>query len=97
MPGAGPIFEHKGYTSTTGIQYVPALQRFIMGQWAYKPWGPWRLFHAQAGWGPSFYCPNFPAKWFENGGRRMWIVEAGNYRGPEGGYNFTVQQLELLV
>ena len=32
---AEPIFEHKGYTSMTGIQYVPAVKRFVLGQWAY--------------------------------------------------------------
>lgn len=132
---AGAVFEHKGYTSMTGIQYVPAVNRFVLGQWAYiamqgggdraapglappwpqqpryqqadrtmlclyeapKPWGPWRLFHAQPRWGPAFYNPNFPAKWFGRGGRTMWIVEGGNYRGPQGGYNFTVQELELIV
>ncbi len=133
---AKAVFEHQGYTSMTGMQYVPAVQRFVLGQWAYvamkgggdrtaacpaappwhgeakhetadqtmlclyeapKPWGPWRLFHAQPKWGPAFYNPNFPSKWFENGGRRLWIVEGGNYRGPAGGYNFTVQQLELIL
>jgi hypothetical protein len=120
----------------TGMQYIPAVKRFVMGQWAYvamkgggdriqaspapppwpdlpkhnqadqtmlclfeapKPWGPWRLFHAQPKWGPAFYNPNFPSKWFETRRRRMWIVESGNYRGPKGGYNFTVQQLELVL
>ena len=130
---ATAIFEHKGYTSMTGMQYVPAIKRFVLGQWAYvamhgggdqtqtssaappwprdykydqtmlllyeasKPWGPWRLFHAQPKWGPAFYNPNFPSKWFENGGKRMWIVEGGNYQGPPGGYNFTVQQLALIL
>jgi hypothetical protein len=60
-----------------------------------KPWGPWRLFHAETPWGPAFYNPNFPAKWFTDGGRKIWLVEGGNYRGG-GGYNFNVRQLELL-
>jgi len=135
VKAAAAIFEHKGYTSMTGIQYVPAAKRFVLGQWAYiamkgggdraeaslappwpqeprhqqadqtmlclyeapKPWGPWSLFHAQPRWGPAFYNPNFPAKWFEDGGRKMWVVEGGNYRGPSGGYNFTVQPLELIL
>ena len=134
---AAAIFEHKGYTGMTGMQYVPAAKRFALGQWSYvamkggggdwtkacpapppwpreekyekadqtmlclyeapKPWGPWRLFHAQPKWGPALYNPNFPSKWFENDGKKMWIVEGGNYRGPSGGYNFTVQQLELIL
>jgi hypothetical protein len=133
---ADAVFEHKGYTSMTGMQYVPAAKRFVLGQWAYvamqgggdrteacpaappwprearyenadqtmlclyeapKPWGPWRLFHAQPVWGPAYYNPSFPSKWFENAGKRLWIVEGGNYRGPAGGGNFTVQRLELLL
>jgi hypothetical protein len=132
---AGSIFEHKGYTSMTGIQYVPFLKRYIMGQWAYigvkgtfdrtelcpekypwgdnpahhvddatmlclyeslNPWGPWSWFHIQEKWGPSYYTPGFPSKWFENGGRKMWIVEGGNYRTPPG-YEFLVQQMEIMV
>jgi hypothetical protein len=131
---AAPIFEHMGYTGMTGIQYIPAVKRFVLAQWSYvsmrgggdrtgatnspppwpdepryrlvdqtmfclyeasKPWGPWRLFHAETPWGPAFYNPNFPAKWFTDGGRKMWLVEGGNYRGG-GGYNFNVRQLELL-
>jgi len=135
--GAASVFEHKGYTSMAGIQYVPAVKRFVLGQWAYismygegdhpehtlappwtpgprheqsdqtmlclyeaaKPWGPWRLFHSQVEWSPAFYNPSFPSKWFSGGGRRMWVVESGDYRGPERprGYNFTVQQLELVL
>jgi len=133
---AAAMFEYKGFTGMTGMQYVPAAKRFVLGQWSYvamkgggdrteacpaappwpkgekyeksdqtmlhlyeapKPWGPWRLFHAQTSWGPAYYNPNFPPKWFEDGGKKMWIVEGGNYRGPEGGYNFTVQQLELRL
>lgn len=134
---AGAMFEHRGYTGMTGVQYVPAVKRFVMGQWSFigvkdqfdrtelcpeawpwgqddpryhthdqtmlclyespHPWGPWRWFHVQGDWGPSFYAPNFPSKWFEEGGRRMWIVEAGNYRGSPRGYEFIVQQLELIL
>lgn len=130
---AGSIFEHKLHTSMTGIQYVPAIQRFVMGQWSYvamqgqgaaacedsalprpwpedaahgredqtmlclyeapRPWGPWKLIHAETPWGPSYYNPSFPAKWFEDGGKRLWIVQSGNYRGG-GGYQFITQQME---
>ncbi len=129
----GSIFEHKLHTSMTGIQYVPAIRRFLMGQWSYvamtgqgdracndptlprpwpedavhgradqtmlclyeapKPWGPWKLIHAQTSWGPSYYNPCFPAKWFEDGGKRLWIVQGGNYRGG-GGYQFITQPIE---
>ena len=134
---AGAIYTHKGYTGMTGIQYVPAVKRFILGQWSFiavkdqfdrtelcpeawpwpiddpryhthdetmlclyeseHPWGPWRAFHVQPDWGPSFYSPSFPAKWFEADGKRLWIVEAGNYRGEPRGYEFVVQQLELIL
>ena len=134
---AGSIFEHKLHTSMTGIQYVPALKHFVMGQWSYvamkgqgdracndpglprpwpedaahdradqtmlcifeapKPWGPWKLIHTQTPWGPAYYNPSFPAKWFEEGGKRLWIVQSGNYRGGEGvhgGYQFITQKFE---
>ncbi len=134
---AGSIFEHPGYTSMTGIQYVPAIKRFILGQWAYTsvkgqfdrtnlcpekwpwgtdhpkyhfrcetmlclyesphPWGPWHCFHSENPWGPAYYCPNFPSKWFTNGGKSMWIVEGGNYDTGVRGYEFIVQPLELML
>lgn len=113
------IFFHRGYTSMTGIQYVPAVERFIMGQWAYiapdgpqpwrwtylalyeapRPWGPWRYFHVEPDWGYAYYNPSLPAKWFEDGGRRMWMTTAGNFsREPNTpfSYGFIVQKLELV-
>jgi hypothetical protein len=118
---ASGIFKHRGFTSMTGIQYVPAVKRFIMGQWAYEdldapkpfattrlwlyeapnPWGPWRLFHEQPNWGTNSYNPSFPAKWFEDGGRRMWMISAGDFNNPnmsdpKFAYGFTAQKLELL-
>jgi len=32
---ASPIFAHRGYTSMTGIQWVPFLRRFVLTQWGY--------------------------------------------------------------
>lgn len=32
---AVPIFAHRGYTSMTGIQWVPFLERFVLAQWGY--------------------------------------------------------------
>src|SRR5262249_29653 len=32
---AVPVFEHRGYTGMTGVQYIPAIKRFVMGQWSY--------------------------------------------------------------
>jgi hypothetical protein len=32
---AGSIFEDKLHTGMTGIQYFPALHRFILAQWSY--------------------------------------------------------------
>lgn len=44
----------------------------------------------------------FPSKWFDDGGRRMWMVWAGdfcnhNLAAPKFAYGFTVQQMELLL
>jgi hypothetical protein len=116
----GGIFKFRGQTSMTGIQYVPALDRFILAQWAYtdpdsahpwdqttlylfeapKPWGPWKWFHVEEDWGISFYNPGLPAKWFVDGGMRMWMTAAGNFQQTPGkpfAYGLHVQQLELLV
>jgi hypothetical protein len=121
---AGGIFKHRGFTSMTGIQWVPAVERFIMGQWAYanldqphpwgqtmlclyeapKPWGPWKHFHIEEDWGQgrAFYNPSLPAKWFEDGGKRMWMTMAGdfcnhNMSSPRFSYGFTVQKMELIL
>ena len=56
---------------------------------------PWGMFHAQTPRGPAFYNPNFPVQWFQDGGRMLWIVEGGHYRGG-GGYCFITRQIELL-
>jgi hypothetical protein len=98
---ARPILRRRGLTSMTGVQYVPAIERFIMAQWAYtdqdgprpwdqtqlflyeaeRPWGPWAEFYTEPCWGgnQAYYNPCLPAKWFEDGGRRMWITMAGNW------------------
>ena len=133
---AGSIFEHKLHTGMTGIQYVPALKRFVLAQWSYvsmkehgqwpcedpslplpwpddvvhnsadqtmlclyeapKPWGPWKLAHAQTPWGPAYYNPNFPSKWFEDGGKSMWIVQGGNFREASG-YQFITQHMKWVL
>ena len=114
------IFFHRGFTSMTGIQYVPAVDRFVLAQWAYiaqdgpqpwrwtmlalyeapRPWGPWRYFHIEPNWGHAYYNPGLPAKWFEEGGKRMWMTMAGNFtREPDTpfSYGLIVQKLELVV
>jgi hypothetical protein len=64
-PQPKAIFQHRGYTSMTGIQYVPAIKRFMMTQWAYMDLdlpsagpNPWFLntmlclYEAPKPWGP---------------------------------------------
>ncbi|MDI7277509.1 MAG: hypothetical protein QME94_16140 [Anaerolineae bacterium] len=121
---AHAIFRHRGHTSQAAMQYVPAIRRFILGQWAYtdldaaqpwdhtaltlyeapRPWGPWRLFHCDPDWAGACYNPGFPAKWFEEGGRRMWLTFAGNWTNAfherkdiPFGYGLIVQALELRL
>ncbi len=112
------IFAHRDFTSMTGIQYVPAANRFVLGQWAYtdldgpqpwrrtmlalyeapRPWGPWQHFHTEPDWGFAYYNPSLPAKWFEDGGRRMWMTMAGNFTNEPGtpfSYGLIVRKLEL--
>lgn len=120
-PGAA-IFRHRGFTSMTGIQYVPALKRFVLMQWAYDNldqewraafrcsslvlyespnlWGPWRWFHNETNWNQAHYNPSLPAKWFEDGGRSMWLVSGGDFCGgigPVAQYRFCARQFELLA
>jgi hypothetical protein len=121
---AQPILSARGLISMTGVQYVPAVKRFLMAQWAYthldssrpwdrtalhlyeahRPWGPWRLFHSEPDWGQAYYNPSLPAKWFEDGGRRMWMTMAGNWTNAfrqradiPFSYGFVVQKLELCL
>lgn len=62
---AKAIFQHTGHTSMTGIQYVPAIDRFVMAQWSYMDLSlpdrgdnPWFLntvlhfYEAPKPWGP---------------------------------------------
>jgi len=114
------IFWHRGFTSMTGIQYIPAVDRFVLAQWAYtdldgphpwdqtmlclyeasRPWGPWRHFHTEPNWGIAYYNPSLPAKWFEEGGKKMWMTMAGNFTQKPGtsfAYGFIVQKLELSL
>ncbi len=121
---AQPVFRLRGCTSETGIHYVPAIDRFILPQWAYidldnplpwdhtmlhlyeapRPWGPWRLFHSEPDWGVGYYNPCLPSKWFEEGGRRMWMVMAGNWTNAfherqdiPFAYGLIVQKLEICL
>jgi len=119
---ASGVFKNRNYTSMTGVQYVPAVKRFIMPQWAYcdpdadnpwaatvlmlfeapKPWGPWRHFHTELNWGRASYNPNLPAKWFEEGGKKMWMVSAGDFTmhdqtRADFAYGFTTQKMELRL
>jgi hypothetical protein len=102
----------------TGMHYVPAIERFLLPEWAYvdldgvdpwrqtflhlyeapKPWGPWSLAHVEEDFGCAWYNPSLPAKWFEDGGRRMWMVCGGDFMGRRArdDYAFIVRKLELL-
>lgn len=105
---AAPVFQYTGNTSMTGMQWVPAARRFLMAQWGYdasdfrrlywvhlyeapKPWGPWRHVHTER---ELFgYCVNFPAKWFADGGKKLW----GVWSGREDWYRFNARGLELQL
>lgn len=65
-----------------------------------KPWGPWRHFFTEPEWGWAYYNPSLPAKWFEEGGKRMWMTMAGNFTQEKGwpfAYGFTTRKLELQI
>jgi hypothetical protein len=112
-----PIYRHRGFTGMTGMQYVPAVRRFLMGQWSYtdldahkferttlflceaeRPWGPWHHVHTEPNWNNAYYGPEFPAKWFEADGLRLWMTASGSFAGlPRPDYSLCAQQLELLL
>ncbi|HOX06536.1 MAG TPA: hypothetical protein PK280_09055 [Planctomycetota bacterium] len=114
-----PVFKFRGSTSMTGMHYVPAVDRFLLPEWAYvdldgpdpwartflhlyeapKPWGPWSLVHVEEDFGKAWYNPSLPAKWFEDGGQRMWMVCGGDFtqsRSKED-YAFFARKLELVL
>lgn len=119
---APAVFIHRNYTSMAGIQFVPALDRFLLMEWAYtdlddpdRPftrsllhlyeapaaWGPWRHIHTEPDWNHASYNPGMPAKWFEDGGKRLWLTSAGDFSnrhnstGTYDHYHFTAQKLEF--
>jgi hypothetical protein len=122
MRNEQPIFKFRNCTSMTGIHYVPAVERFLLPEWAYvdldsddpwrqtffhlyeapKPWGPWSLVHVEEDFGKAWYNPSLPSKWFEDGGRRMWMVCGGDFRkcrsaDPVSDYAFFVRKFELVL
>ena len=97
---ASAVFSFRNNTSMTGMQYVPAIDRFILMQWAYtdlddperpysqtklhlfeapKPWGPWLHVYTEPNWNHASYNPGMPAKWFEDGGKRIWLTSSGDF------------------
>jgi hypothetical protein len=56
---------------------------------ARDPWGPWDLFHT-CDWEPAaFYNPTVVSKFTADGGRRLWLFTAGDFRTgtqPDGGH-----------
>jgi hypothetical protein len=117
------VFAFRGYTSMTGMHWVPAINRFLLPQWAYvdqdgpapwrqtmlhvyeapMPWGPWHLAHLEEDFGRAWYNPSLPAKWFEAGGLRMWLVAGGDFARQRVGegevydYGLFVRHLELQI
>jgi hypothetical protein len=114
-----PIFKFRNFTSMTGMHYVPAVDRFLLPEWAYvdldgadpwsrtffhlyeapKPWGPWSVVHVEEDFGKAWYNPSLPAKWFEDGGKRIWMVCGGDFarRRSQEDYAFYVRKFELIV
>jgi hypothetical protein len=114
-----PIFKFRGFTSMTGMHYVPAAGRFLLPQWAYrdldaaepwrqtflhlyeapKPWGPWSLVHVEDDFGKAWYNPSLPAKWFEDGGKRLWMVSGGDFHKTrsQDDYALFARRLELVL
>jgi hypothetical protein len=90
MIDARAILRRRGLTSMTGVQYVPAVKRFVMAQWAYtdqdgpRPWDQTQLFvyEAERPWGPwrEFYTePNWGGAqaYYNPGLPAKWFADGG--------------------
>ena len=86
--GSRGIFKHRGFTSMTGMQYVPAMERFVLAQWAYTdldgphPWDRTALFlyEAPRPWGPwrHFHTePDWGVSWYNPGLPSKWFEAGG--------------------
>jgi len=69
-----------------------------------KPWGPWSLAHVDEDFGNgAWYNPSLPSKWFEEDGRKLWMVCGGDWgvrrlpASKESEYAFFARQFELIV
>lgn len=82
------IFQHRGYTSMTGIQYVPAVERFLLAQWAYtnldgpRPWlrTMLALYEAPRPWGPWRHVhtePDWGVAYYNPSLPAAWFEEDG--------------------
>ena len=84
---AGAIFKHRGFTSMTGIQYVPAAKRFILPQWAFtdldskNPWAQTMLciYEAPKPWGPWRHVHTEPnwQNFYNPGLPSKWFEDSG--------------------
>jgi hypothetical protein len=87
---AATILRRRGLTSMTGVQYVPALRRFMIAQWAYtdqdgpRPWDQTQLFlyESEQPWGPwhEFYtepCWGGNQAYYNPGLPAKWFGDGG--------------------
>jgi hypothetical protein len=84
------IFAHHALTSMTGIQYIPAIDRFLLAQWAYTDLGgprPWRhtmlaLYEAPRPWGPWRHVhtePDWGYAYYNPSLPAAWFEEGGEH------------------
>jgi roadblock/LC7 domain-containing protein len=82
------IFKWRGYSSMTGMQWVPAVKRFLMPQWAYAdldgsdPWAKTilHLYEAPKPWGPWRLVhleQDFGKAWYNPCFCSKWFEEDG--------------------
>jgi hypothetical protein len=95
----GGIFKFRGQTSMTGVQYNPAVERFILAQWAYtdldsdRPWDltTLYLFEAPKPWGPWKWFhveENWGVSFYNPSLPSKWFEDGGTSMWMTGAGNF---------
>jgi CubicO group peptidase (beta-lactamase class C family) len=105
--GRGHVFTFPAHCQRVGAVYHPFCKRYLLslgfnqaGGWgifdAPEPWGPWTTAFFTRDWGlGNTHDYRLPAKWLQNGGRRMVLVFSGRKHDGIEYDAFCVRRLDL--
>jgi len=117
-----PLIDWNNNCGNVTATYVPALRKYLMcitdGRNTISRFntyilesdlitGPWKLVTYMQSFGEQGYFVNFPSKFIQSDGRRMWLCYAANFTNgylhtnfaanpPGSGYGMTLQEVEIL-